>query len=103
MIIDKLLNINTLIILGGVLLEIFAMSLYKYTKNTWLFVILYGLIGFSMSKMINLKGIGIGNALFDILGIALVTIAGFFLFNEKITLYNLLGMILAMISIYLLT
>ena len=98
----NLLNIDNAIILGAILLEPLAMSIYKKTKNVWLFVILYGIIGFGMTKIISIKGMGMGNALFDLIGIVIVSIIGFAVFGEKLTKRNIIGLILGMISIYLL-
>ena len=94
---------NILFIIGAILLEPVAMYTYKRTQNTLLFVILYGLIGLGMTKMINMKGMGLGNALFDLIGIVLVTIIGVIMFNEKITRRNMIGLVIGMVSIYLLS
>ena len=84
------------------LLELFSLYLMKTNISSIFIFLLYGILGISLRLIIKKKGIIEGNAIYDILGILGSSLIAFFFFEEKITHIRSVGIILALISLFLL-
>ena len=94
---------NYLLIAAIVLLEAGVISFAKKGKSSWwYFIPLYAIVGVGLGLIIEEKGLAAGHALFDLYGIVVVTLIATFYLNEEISNKRKLGLLLALISIYLL-
>ncbi len=94
---------NYLLIGAIVLLEAGVISFAKKGKSSWwYFIPLYAIVGVGLGLIIEEKGLAAGHALFDLYGIVVVTLIATFYLNEEISNKRKLGLLLALISIYLL-
>ena len=98
------MNIWNYLLIGAiVLLEAGVISFAKKGKSSWwYFIPLYAIIGLGLGLIIEEKGLAAGHALFDLYGIVIVTLIATFYLNEEISNKRKLGLLLAVMSIYLL-
>jgi len=90
--------------------DVISLGLLKAIHLEWLSnyyfiipVILYSLQPFLFFKALNFEGMAVMNIIWDLLSDVLVTISGIYIFKEKISHTKFMGIILAMVSMYLLT
>ena len=98
----RFLNKETFLLLSVTILEIFTLSLMKTSIHNGAIFILYGILGLGLRFIIKERGIVSGNAIYDILGIIGSSLIAFFYFGEKITYTNSLGIVLALVSLFML-
>ena len=90
-----------------VIIETFAISLlkmYNETNNVKLLLfacLLYPLLGFIFAKVIKEKGVAIGNAMWQITTIILVSLWGNVYFKESIDIYERIGLLFGVVSVFL--
>lgn len=97
-----------MLILLIVLFENFAQYNIKKNllKNNIFFILLavasYGIVCLLLGKCyeINNAGVGITNFIWSILSIISVLIMGYIIFNEKITKYDMYGIVLCTVGLY---
>ena len=64
-------------------------------------VLSFAATGFFFAKSLKFKELAIANIIWIALSIVIVAIAGYFLFNEKLSLIQILGMLIIIIGIVL--
>jgi len=90
--------------------DVISLGLIKSIHMKWLSsyyfivpLILYMAQPFLFFSALNVESMAIMNIIWDLLSDVLVTISGIYIFKEKISNSKLLGILLAMVSMYLLT
>jgi multidrug transporter EmrE-like cation transporter len=86
-----------------ILLEATSLSLFKSDNNLYIVigVILYAVVGFGFNFVIKERGLAIGHALFDIITVILISGIGILYFKEELSYKKKIGLLLAIISVYL--
>ena len=82
-----------------IVLALYASYIKRFSKNIYIFLPLFTLIGYGYSQVINNYGIFIGSTLFETYTIVITTLMSFTLMNETITLKKLIALILSISSI----
>lgn len=91
------------IILGGVLIfETIALILFRTTMPLWASIPIYVLVGVGLARVIKKLGLGAGHAIYDFLGIILLTLVEIFIFDGQFNWMTGLGLGLGLVSVYLL-
>jgi multidrug transporter EmrE-like cation transporter len=98
----KFLNKETFLLLAVTTLEIVTLLLMKTSIHNAIIFILYGILGLGLRIIIKEYGLVSGNALYDILGIIGSSLMAFFYFGEKLTYTNSIGIVLALVSLFML-
>jgi multidrug transporter EmrE-like cation transporter len=98
----KFLDKGTFLLVAVTALEIFTLTLMKTTLHNAVIFILYGILGLGLRFIIKERGLVSGNAIYDILGIVGSSLIAFFYFGEKLTYTNSLGIVLALVSLFML-
>jgi multidrug transporter EmrE-like cation transporter len=93
---------GNLLLIALTILEISTLSLMNTNSPTWLIIMLYGLLGYGLRELIREKGLIGGNAIYDFFGIIGSTIVAVIFFGEKMTIYKIIGLLVGMLSLYLL-
>lgn len=98
------MSIWSFILIGAiVLLEALVISFAKKGKSSWwYFLPLYAIVGVGLGLIIEEKGLASGHALFDLYGVVIVTLIATFYLNEELSKKKILGLLLAVMAIYLL-
>jgi len=96
------MSTDNLIVLAISLLENFVLALMKTDIHVGVIFILYGILGLGLRFIIQKKGIVAGNATYDILGILGSSLIAFFYFGDKLKSINILGILLAIVALFLL-
>ena len=99
-----------MIFIAIILIECFSQfSIKKYVngKNTVSYLLLLGIIGYILyayllSYLFSFKKLSIANALVSQSSIVLLAIIGYFIFHEKLTTKETIGLLFALISAILL-
>jgi small multidrug resistance pump len=95
-----------LLLIMLVIIEAVAMSSIEYGANNkynifMVGILLYPLVGYILYLLLIDGDLAITNAKWNILSIILVTIIGIFIFKEKVSIYGKCGLVLAILSIFL--
>ena len=85
-----------------ILIETLTLSLFKSKRYLLASLVIYGLVGLGLNYIIGEKGLVAGHALYDFLGILVISLVGIFYFKEKVTPRIILGLILGALGVYLL-
>jgi len=64
-------------------------------------VILFAFVALGFNYLIKEKGLSLGHALFDVITVIIISSIGILYFKEELTHKKLLGLLLAIISVYL--
>lgn len=84
------------------LLDNISLNLLKYGKDAkYLAFITGGLAYLSLGKALDAKGMAVSNASWNVYSTILATAVGFFIWNENLDEKKILGISLAVISLYL--
>jgi multidrug transporter EmrE-like cation transporter len=90
--------------------DVISLGLLKAIHLEWLSsyyfivpLILYMAQPFLFFSALNVESMAVMNIMWDLLSDVLVTLSGIYIFKEKISNSKLLGILLAMVSMYLLT
>jgi multidrug transporter EmrE-like cation transporter len=90
--------------------DVISLGLLKAIHLEWLSsyyfivpVILYIAQPFLFFSALNVESMAVMNIIWDLLSDVLVTLSGIYIFNEKISQTKFLGILLAIVSMYLLT
>ena len=94
---------DNLLVIVLTILELSTLSLMNTNSPTWLIIMLYGLLGYGLRELIRKKGLISGNAIYDFFGIIGSTIVAVIFFGEKITIYKIIGLLVGVLSLYLLS
>lgn len=95
----------------GILLSMFDIIMesltkfYSISKNRYLLIfacMIYSIQPVLFSQSLNVVGIGVMNITWNIISTCIILAVGVMLFNEKMNCFNLLGVILSIISLILL-
>lgn len=103
---DSNLFIITLLLLFIVICEAIAQCCIKKCKLTQkiefyiLGVFFYSMVCLGLYKMYSYKNMGIVNLLWSCMSIICVIIFGMVIFHEKITIYDIIGIILVFIGLF---
>jgi len=89
-------------ILSAVLLEAFALSMFKTKSNYIMAIVIYCCVAAALGLIINKKGLVAGHAIYDFLGVLVISAVGFIYFKEPIDTRKIIGLILGGIAVYLL-
>lgn len=90
------------VILLAVLLEAFALSMFKNNSNYLMAIVIYCCVAAALGLIINKKGLVAGHAIYDFLGVLVVSCVGFFYFKEPMTIRKIAGLIMGGLAVYLL-
>tara|TARA_B110000858_G_C17808363_1_gene479331 strand:+ start:5858 stop:6166 length:309 start_codon:yes stop_codon:yes gene_type:complete len=96
------LDKGTFLLVAVTALEIFTLSLMKTPVHNTVIFILYGILGLGLRFIVKERGLVSGNAIYDILGIVGSSLIAFFYFEEKLTYTNGAGIVLALVSLFML-
>lgn len=90
--------------------DVISLGLLKAIHLEWLSsyyfifpLILYAAQPFLFFNSLSFESMAVMNMMWDLLSDVLVTLSGIYIFNEKISYSKSLGILLAMVSMYLLT
>lgn len=61
----------------------------------------YGIVCLLLNRCYDFDGMGMTNFVWSILSIVTMISVGYFIFNESITRYDIIGMVLSVIGLYL--
>lgn len=96
-------NYNLIIItIISVIIESFAISLFKFNEYFYIAICLYALTGYALGTLIKHKGLVVGHALYDIISILTISLIGIIYFKEILTIKQFIGLLFGIVSIYLL-
>lgn len=103
----KLLNNNlalSLFLLVLASLETGAMALFKNRSQTLVIIgfISYMAVTLGLVYLVRNHGLAVGHALFDVSSIIIATLVGLFILGEPANTKKIVGLIFAIISVYLL-
>lgn len=99
---NKLMLPVFLVVLASI--ETAAMTLFNSSNNIIIATgfVFYIIITFGLVYLVRYKGLAAGHALFDVSSIIIATLVGLIILNEEVTAKKIAGLILAIISVYLL-
>jgi len=86
----------------AVLLEAFALSMFKNKSNYIMAILIYCCVALALGLIINKKGLVAGHAIYDFLGVLVISAVGFLYFKEPINKRKIIGLILGGVAVYLL-
>ena len=91
-------------------IDVFSLGLLKAIHLNWISpyffaipVVIYALQPVLFLKSLDYEGLSVMNMIWDVLSGIFVTILGIYYFQEKITTKKFVGILLSILSIYLLT
>ena len=85
-----------------VIVEAITLSMFKTNLHPVISVGLYSLIGFGLSKLIHSEGLVAGHAFYDFSSILVISLIGIFYFKEKVSIKQVIGLLLGIVSVVLL-
>ena len=99
---NKLMLSVFLIVLASI--ETVAMTLFNSSNNIIIAVgfLFYLIITFGLVYLVRYKGLASGHAIFDLSSIIIASLVGLFILKEEVNAKKIAGLILAVISVYLL-
>lgn len=99
---NKLMLPVFLVVLASI--ETAAMTLFNSSNNIIIATgfVFYIIITFGLVYLVRYKGLAAGHALFDVSSIIIATLVGLIILKEEVTPKKIAGLILAIISVYLL-
>ena len=86
----------------SVIIESFAISLFKFKEYFYIAIALYSFTGYALGSLIQHSGLVIGHALYDIISILTISLIGVFYFKEVLSMKQWIGLLFGFIAIYLL-
>lgn len=98
---EKLALWEYALIVGVILVEAFTLSLFKSRKLWYVALFLYIIVGLGLSVLIRKRGLAVGHAVFDFMGILIITLIGLFYYKEKLSYKQIAGLVLGFIALYL--
>lgn len=97
------MDIKSLMYLVFILIiEVITLVMFKFKNNVIFSILLYSLIGYFLRDIIHDKGLTIGHAFYDFSSVIIISLVGIFYFKEKVTKRQIIGLLLGVVSVYLL-
>ena len=91
--------------IDGIALSLLKLKHTGVIKNGWVFpltMLIYSTQPFIFYKALSLENMTVLNLLWDVISDVLITFIGVFIFNEKITMYQGIGIVFCFIGMILL-
>ena len=97
------MNKSYIIVLSIIFLESLLVVLFSSDElPDYVFIIMYALFAYSIKLIIREKGLHAGHITMEIMGLVFVTMLAFVIKKEKLGFKEILGLITAMLTLYLL-